>query len=728
MIILENDNFALTLNDDCTVRSLVNKMCGEECALNISMPLFSVVQDRPFNNEIKLSYMNKRTTFMANKVTRDGSRLTVGFELLPYRAYVDVAVRERYITFTLAGFEFDEGDYPTPMQKPPVKEFNLCQIAVDKSNKWGQWLNVCHTETSRIAVMSTSQNELCDSECLANIRVVRATAHADIKLIGCTAALVVTGKDDFLCAVEDIERDFNLPRGVESRRSELINASIWTNSINPKNVDEHIALCKKGGFRLLLIQYPAFYKVTQFFDTYGDCEYNEHYPNGIEDIKLVLGKIRAAGIIPGYHFLHTHIGVRSKYVTPSADHRLNLKKHFTLSRDLGKDETDTIYVNEKPVGIPDENAKCYEFDGMMPTDYPYTCRILKFGTELIGYTGFSDEYPYRFTGCQRGYHHTDITPHRAGDIGGLLDVSEYTGTSVYLDQNSDLLDEYGKKLAEVYNLGCEFVYFDGSEGVNLPYEYHIPNAQYRVYRMLKNPPIFCEGAAKAHFGWHMLSGANAFDVFPNEIFKKMIIEHPLTEAQIMKYDYTRVNFGWWEFNERTSPDLFEFGTSKAAACDCPMTVIFDLNMVNSNPRRDDVMEAVRRWEDVKASGWLTEERKKMLANRDKEYTLLIDEMGKYELSECQETSVGNDKRVSAFIFERNDGLYASIWDNEGSSSVEINGIVISSYKKEIAGEDIPYSTDNGITVIDVSSKAYIKANCDRKTLIKLLSDAKITAK
>jgi len=40
--------------------------------------------------------------------------------------------------------------------------------------------------------------------------------------------------------------------------------------------------------------------------------------------------------------------------------------------------------------------------------------------------------------------------------------------SAYLDQNSDLQEEYANKLAEIYKLGCEFVYFDGSEGTNLP--------------------------------------------------------------------------------------------------------------------------------------------------------------------------------------------------------------------------------------------------------------------
>jgi hypothetical protein len=53
---------------------------------------------------------------------------------------------------------------------------------------------------------------------------------------------------------------------------------------------------------------------------------------------------------------------------------------------------------------------------------------------------------------------------------------------------------------------------DGSEGTGAPFEYHVPNAQWRVYRRLSPPPLFTEGAAKAHFSWHFQAGGNAFEV------------------------------------------------------------------------------------------------------------------------------------------------------------------------------------------------------------------------
>ena len=63
-----------------------------------------------------------------------------------------------------------------------------------------------------------------------------------------------------------------------------------------------------------------------------------------------------------------------------------------------------------------------------------------------------------------------------------------------------LPDEIADKIANAYNQGFEFTYFDGSEGTNPPFEYHVSNAQYKVYSRMNKKPLFCEGAAKTHFG------------------------------------------------------------------------------------------------------------------------------------------------------------------------------------------------------------------------------------
>ena len=131
-IILENKHFCLTIGGDCCAKSLVYKTSGQECLdTREDVALFSVTQPRPYNNEIKLAYPNKRTTFQANRVRKEGDRLIVGFEITPYEAVVEVKQTPSYIAFRLADFIVHPGDYGhLRITPPPVESFRLLQLPV----------------------------------------------------------------------------------------------------------------------------------------------------------------------------------------------------------------------------------------------------------------------------------------------------------------------------------------------------------------------------------------------------------------------------------------------------------------------------------------------------------------------------------------------------------------------------------------------------------------------
>ena len=709
-IIIENSAFRLTLGTDCVAYSLIEKKTGKEClSPSLKLPLFTVTEDRPYNNEIKLTYMNKRTEFAANSVERNGDVLTVGFELVSFKAVVKMDIKDTYIRFTLVDFLADEKEYPQPMSYPPVAEFRLLQLPLPSSNPFGQWLNVSHCETASVCVMADSKYGIADSFTYGDTRVLTLDARRGFKLRGCGAVLTCVPRGDLLDTVEAIENDCNLPKGAASRRDPILNASIyWTENLTPENVDTHVAYAKKGGFRLMLMYYTCMFKHTGGYKLCGDYDYNDSYPNGEEDLKKVIKKINAAGIKVGFHFLHTHIGVDSRYVTPIADYRLNLTRRFTLAKPLSATDTE-IFVEESTA----DTTTCKG------------CNILRFDGELITYEGYTDEPPYRFYGCKRGHFNTTVTEHNRGAVGGILDVSEFGGTSVYLDQNTDLQDEIGEKLARAYNCGFEFVYFDGSEGTNPPFEYHVSSAQHRVYSRFKKAPLFCEGAAKTHFGWHMLSGANAFDVFPTDVFKEMILLHPFKEAELMQKDLTRVNFGWWAFRDDTRPDVYEFGTSKAAAWDCPTTVVSKLHVFAKNPRTDDILEVMRRWEDLRSSGAITDEVKSMLRDTESEHTVLLNKDGKYEIVKYEQVTVGDgNTSIRAFVFTRNGLACATLWDDKGESNITLP-IPVASYSKEIETQPLPFEADGKTSRFTVSFKAYVTADYTVEALTKAIENVTV---
>ena len=422
----------------------------------------------------------------------------------------------------------------------------------------------------------------------------------------------------------------------------------------------------------------------------------------------MIAKVRDACIIPGLHILQTHVGLQSRYVTPVADHRLHLIQHYTLAKPLGKEDT-TVYVEQDPFAAPMAEKR----------------RVLQFGGELITYEGYSQE-DRCFNDCTRGAFDTAVTEHPLGQIGGVLDVSEYGGGSAYMDQNTSLADEVAEKIADAYSCGFGFVYFDGSEGTNLPHAYHIPNAQYRVYKKLQQKPLFCEGAAKAHFSWHMLSGANAFDIFRPEVFKEMIGKHPIPEAIEMKKDFTRVNFGWWQFwgGTGTQADQFAYSSAKAAAWDCPATMISDRKFFGENPRLYDILEVLRRWEDARTSGFFTAGQKEQMKDLEQEHILLINEEKQYELQPYYRVELPEDRPITAYTFTRGDESWAVYWHQAGEGKLKLP---VDSAELQLYEElwQPPVSLEDGPAILPADKCRYVKTALPREKLVEVFQKAEL---
>ncbi|MEN6353473.1 MAG: hypothetical protein ABFD02_08465 [Bacteroidales bacterium] len=719
-VVIENDQMKLVITSDGIAKSLIYKPGNIECLIQgKKVPVSTITEPRPYQNEVKLAYPNKKTTFKSNSVRKEGDKLVIGYELIPWEATVSVKITPDYFAFTLEAFNLTE-DYGISMTEPPISEMWFLRLPVRNLGHWGDWLNVIWDDKVAVNVLAADPCANADSEEGEGYRILQAGVDEKVKLTGVTAALITSAKDELLDKIAIVEEDYKLPHGVVSRRHDLYNASYyWTANVTPVNVDEHIKYAKMGGFRLMNIYYPVFLE-SRGYRLIGNYDvYRSEYPNGKADLKAMLAKIKAAGITPGCHFLHSHIGRDSKYVTPIPDHRLNLLRIFTLKQPLSKTDT-TIYVEQNPQNSTMARNR----------------RVLKIGTELISYRGYTTTPPYMFYGCERGIDKTTINAQPAGYMFGLLDVSEFGATSVYIDQYSDLQDEVADGIADLWDAGFEFIYFDGSEGVNPPFWYHVSGAQYRVFNKLKPEPIFAEGAAKTHFSWHMLTGGNAFDIFSPEKLKEETIKHPFREAPRMQDNFTRLNFGWlgyWLPGEKTigtQPDQLEFVTSKAAAWDCPVSIHADPATLAKHPRTADNFEVFRRWEEVRAKKWLTNEQKNMLRNAKQEFTLLLNEKNEFELVPYDKIMniADGSREVIAFTFERNKDLYAVYWHISGDKKMELPLKPGDLTLMEDLGKEIQIqSGQNGQnTIIPVGNRRYIKANkITKDELITAFKNAKI---
>lgn len=664
-VVVENGKFKLVLGDNARAKSLVVKATGEEMLdLKEDIPAFSAIQERPFNNEVKLVFPHRRTEFRADRIRRVGNDLFVGFELVSYEAQIRVTEKADYVLFELVDFPLGaRGSNDLQMTYPPVDILKILNLPVKDRANFGDWLNVSWDDKSAVSLFAAEPYTWIANAPRHGFHLLTAEAHRGVKLRGAKAALIASGTPAFLDAMDAVEKDLGLPRGVESRRDPRMDRSIyWTAAVSPADVDEHIALAKRGGFTKMLLYFTAVVEQPSGYGSIADYKPDlKLYPKGYESIREMLAKIKAAGIMPGLHVLQTFIGFGTHYVTPVADSRLNLKSHFTLAKPFGADAKGDLFVQEDPSDSP--------------TNAP--SRILAFGGELLAYEGFTTERPYKFTGVTRGAKKTNVVAHPQGQIGGVLDVCEYGAWSCYIDQNTDLQDEIAAKIAKIYDCGFEFMYNDGSEGASAPYEIHVANAQYRVWQALAKKPLFMEGAAKSHFGWHHQSGANAFDVFPPEIFKAMIVRWPLYEAPIMRQDFSQLDFGWWhcylpsEKTVGTQIDMWEFGTSKAAAWDCPVSIHMHPSVILKHPRVDDLMAVMRRWEDVRAKKWLTPAQREALRDAKREFHLLETSPGAYELCEIEmlPTPAGA-KHLRGFLLERGGKRVIACWHTAGEGTLE----------------------------------------------------------
>ena len=135
---------------------------------------------------------------------------------------------------------------------------------------------------------------------------------------------------------------------------------------------------------------------------------------------------------------------------------------------------------------------------------------------------------------------------------------------VRIGQNTGIPREIAGRLGRSYaEAGFRVVYFDGAEDVPMPYWYNVSRSQSVVYDVLRPAPLFAEGALKSHFGWHILSRGNAFDIFPPEYIRPAMKKYTLRCAARNAEDFTAVDFGWVNYlapgcaTLGMQPDMYE---------------------------------------------------------------------------------------------------------------------------------------------------------------------------
>ena len=237
-ITIENAQLRLVIADDGTARSLIHKASGEECLIQgVRVPVFSITQDRPYDNEIMLAFPAKSKTFAADTVFREGEDLVIGFELTDYTATVGLKITDDYIGFEMKKLEYRMADFGVK-RVTRIDEVILLQLPVKDRSHFGEWLNVSWDEDIAVNLLATNEYTRIDAGDMPGYKKMQAGGSVEVKLEGIGAALIVTETTNLLDCIDRVERDYGLPLGVESRRSEEYKNSYYElRDVTPENID-----------------------------------------------------------------------------------------------------------------------------------------------------------------------------------------------------------------------------------------------------------------------------------------------------------------------------------------------------------------------------------------------------------------------------------------------------------------------------------------------------------
>lgn len=710
VIVIENEEFALSISPAGYSVSLIHKATGEECLYEgAKEPLCGITEYRPYDNELFLTYPAKERTFYSNKIWREGDNLKVQFEEIAYTATIALNIKKDYIGFKLAKLDYNIESIGVK-RATEIDEFALLRLPVKERTYFGEWLNVAWDDKVAVNLLGADIATKIDAYQNRGYRLLYAGMESNVKLMNTEAVLITTTPDAILDNIDVVERDYNLPLGAQSRKSEAYKHSYYElRNATTENIDQHLNYAKQGGFKMVVIYY------TDFASSMGHFPWNSKFPNGMEDLKFITDKIRKAGMIPGFHIHYNKAAKNDPYVSPVPDHRLNLVRTFTLSNPIDATST-TIYVEENPIGSTMEDGR----------------RFLKIGNELITYQNYTTEPPYAFTGCERGVLGSTKKEIEKGYKFGLLDVDTWP-LFVRFDQNTSIQAEVAERIGDIYReAGFEFVYFDGAEDVHPPYWYNVSKAQLIVYDKLTPKPILSEGALKSHFGWHILTRGNAFDLFRPEDIREATNRYTIHAAKYIAQDFSSINFGWNDYlapSEKSigmQPDMYEYICSRGAGWNCPIALMGKLDELQKHPRTSDNLEVIRNWEEFRHSNQITDEIKHQLQSTTQEHILIKDKKGKFSLYPYEQLETADNNSLRAFIFEKNNKNIVLFWHPRGKGNMflPISSGSVKLYDSK--QRSVPLKKSSAGITVPVDKRLFLELDMPKEKVTDIFKKASVT--
>lgn len=345
----------------------------------------------------------------------------------------------------------------------------------------------------------------------------------------------------------------NLHGGPLVESSDLGRLSYMFTEITRATAEDYVEHARRSGIGV--IHFHGWWASLGHYPVKAD-----RFPKGIADMRAATDLIHAAGLHTGMHTLSGCIDFKDPCLATPKVRELQRIARYTLAAPLGPDG-DAVTVRERPSALHDRTMT-YSGNG----------NVLRIGDELVQYSDFTTNAPYRFTGLVRGWCGSPKAPHAAGEAADYL---HQRYLSFYPEPGSPLADEVAQAIAAVFNgANMDQVYFDGSEGMGS--RYAIDWMRDRMFRALGRPAIV-EASCKGKHNWYFHSRLNAWD-FGIWSLKSFVDRHVAVNATTRLSDLQIPQMGWWapipsgRVGSGYHREDTEYCAGKAAAIDASFSV------------------------------------------------------------------------------------------------------------------------------------------------------------
>jgi hypothetical protein len=257
--------------------------------------------------------------------------------------------------------------------------------------------------------------------------------------------------------------------------------------------------------------------------------------------------------------------------------------------------------------------------------------MIKIGKELIHYLGISKTQPYTLLHVKRGYWDTTPAIHTAGDtICKLMVTLEYGYDGLVPDMR--LQDKIAEYYAEVSAInGLHFIDFDGQEFLfDTGHGYYGTKRFFRTLferaEELRIPYLRFTGATLSEGSWHYQSvwnvggGKNMYDEETREWGSATSEGKDIRDVAFANYFPATFgsNFG---IDSTSTVDVYNHAEAISIGAGATWFIPLSQKSVESCPRKDEILQTLRTWENARAANAFPRWVKKLLADPANNWTL-----------------------------------------------------------------------------------------------------------